>query len=83
MIVAKPDLEVIKHFSCPVQQRTKIILLIVVKMPTIVGIKTLISKINTISERLKAKTVFICPHFSYYEQLKISCSVELSMKKVL
>ena len=40
------------------------------KMPTIVGILTFISMINTTSERLKAKNFFICQYFSLYEQLK-------------
>ena len=39
-----------------------------VKMPTIVGILTFISMINTISERLKARNFFICLYFSFYEQ---------------
>ena len=38
----------------------KFILLINVKMPTIVGILTFISMINTTSERLKVRNVFIC-----------------------
>ena len=54
-------------------------------MPTIVGILTFISMINTTSERLKAAkhrtSEFSCQYFSFHEQLK-SCSVELSMKKV-
>ena len=42
-----------------------------VKMPTIiVGILTFISMINTISESLKAKEVFIFQHLSFYEQSK-------------
>ena len=61
----------------------KFILLINVKMPTIVGILTLISMINPMSERLKARNFFICRYFNVYEQLKFSCSVELSMKNVL
>ena len=48
----------------------KIILLINVKMPTIVGILTFISMINTKSERPKARKFFICRYFSVYEQLK-------------
>ena len=41
------------------------------KMPTIVGILTIISMINTTSERLKARNFFICRYFSYFfEQLK-------------
>ena len=38
---------VIKLFSCSTQLSTKFILLINVKMPTIVGILTFISMINT------------------------------------
>ena len=42
----------------------KFILLINVKMPTIVGILTFISRINT-SERFKARNFFICQYFSF------------------
>ena len=49
--------EVIKLFLCSTQVSTKLILLINVKMPTIVGIfKTFIGMINTKSERLKQET---------------------------
>ena len=41
-----------------------------VKMPTIVGISTFISMINTISESLKARKHVIFQCFSFYEQLK-------------
>ena len=61
---------VIKLFSYSIQLSTNIILLINVKMPTIVGILTFISMINTTSERLKARHFFICQYFSFYEQLK-------------
>ena len=57
-------------FSCSTQLNTKFILLINVKMPTIVGILTFISMINTASERLKAMNFFICRYFGFYEQLK-------------
>ena len=53
-------------------------LLITVKMLTIVGILTFISRINT-SGSSKARTVFIFQHFSIYDQLAISCSLEMSM----
>ena len=46
------------------------ILLINVEMPTIVGILTFISMINTTSERLKERNFFLCRYFSFYEQLK-------------
>ena len=47
-----------------------IIMLINVKMPTNIGILTFISRINTISESLKARKVFIFQHFGFYELLK-------------
>ena len=56
-----------KTFSCSTQLNTKFILLINVKMPTI-GILTFLGMINTISESLKAKTVLIVQHFSFYNQ---------------
>ena len=62
--------EGIKLFSCSTQLSTKFILFINVKMPTIIGILTLISMINTTSSRLKARNFFICQYFSFYEQLK-------------
>ena len=62
--------EVIKLFSCSTQLSMKFILLINVKMPTIVGILTFISMINTTSEKLKAGNLFICRYFCFYEQLK-------------
>ena len=65
-----PGLEVIKLFPCSTHLSTKFILLINVKMPTIVGILTFISMINTTSERLKARNFLICRYFSFYEQLK-------------
>ena len=40
------------------------------KIPTIVGILTIINMINTTSERLKAKHVFICRYFSVFVQFK-------------
>ena len=64
-----PDPEVIEHFSYSTQLSTKFILLINVKMPTIVGILTFISMINTTGERLKTRNFFICRYFSVYEQL--------------
>ena len=65
-----PGLGVIILFSCSTQLRTKFILLINAKMPTIVGILTSVNMINTTSERLKARYFFICQHFRFYEQLK-------------
>ena len=62
--------KVIKLFFILNSAEHKLILLINVKMPTIVGILTFISMINTTSERLKARYFFICRYFSFYEQLK-------------
>ena len=42
-----------------------------VKMPTIVDILTFISNINKKSGKLKARNVFICRYFSFWEQLKL------------
>ena len=64
-----PGLEVIKLFSCSTQPSTKLILLIHVKMPTIVGILTFISRINTTSESLKARKICVFQDSSFYEQL--------------
>ena len=65
-----PGPEVIKLFPCSTQLSTEFILLISAKMPTIVGILTFISMINTTSERHLARNFFICGYFSFYEQLK-------------
>ena len=54
-----PGPEVIKLFSCSTQLSTEFILLINVKMPTIDGILTFTSMINTTSERLKARDFFL------------------------
>ena len=63
----QPGPEVIKLFSCSTELSSKFILLINVKMPTMVGIFSFISKINTTSERLKARNVFICLlYFGFY-----------------
>ena len=58
-----PGPEVIKLFSYSTQLSTKFILLINVKMPTIVGILRIISMINTIPVRLKARNSYILSVF--------------------
>ena len=50
--------------------RNKILFKLNVKMPTTFVFLTFISMINKTSESLKARNVFILPHFSFYEQLK-------------
>ena len=77
----KQSLEVIKLNSCSTQLSRKLILLINVKMPTIVGILTIISMINTTSERLEARNFFICRYFSFYEQLKFHAQLSWAWKK--
>ena len=64
--IVMSSLEVIKLLPFSTQLSTKFILLINVKMPTIVGISTFISMINTTSERPKARNFFICRYFSVY-----------------
>ena len=59
-LAVQPGPEVIKLFSSSTQLSTKYILLLNVKMPTIVGVLTFISMINTTSERLKERYFFIC-----------------------
>ena len=68
--IQESRLRVYKTFSCSTQLSTKFILLINVKMPTIVGILTIISMVNTTSEKLKASHFFICRYVSFYEQRK-------------
>ena len=72
--------EVIKLFLCPTQLSTKFILLINVKMPTVVGI---FSMINTISKRLEARNSFICQYLCIFMSSLHFRPVELSTKKVL
>ena len=70
--------EFIKLISYSTQLSTKFILLINVKIPTIkmpTIVLTFISIINTAPERLKARNVFICRYFSFYEQLKGVCAL--------
>ena len=61
----EPGPEVLKLFSCSTQLSMKFIMLISVKMPTIVGILTFMSMINTTSEHVKARKVFIFKQFRF------------------
>ena len=45
--------------------------------PAIVGILTFISRSNTTSESLKAKSIFIFQHCSSYEQLKFNAQLRI------
>ena len=65
--VQQPGPEVINSRST--QLSTEFIMLINVKMPTIVGILTFMSIINTTSESLKVREVIIFQHFSVHPQL--------------
>ena len=65
-----PGPEVIKLFSCSAQLRLKFILLINVKMPTIVGILTFMSRINYHILRYEPKFSANFDYLSIYEQLK-------------
>ena len=58
-------------FSCSTQLRLKFILLINVKMPTIVGILTFISRINYRLWQSKSKIATYLGYFIIYEQFKI------------
>ena len=60
--------EVIKHFSCSIQLSMKFILLINVKMPTIVGILTFISRINDWLKRSTPENYFDFGYFIIYER---------------
>ena len=62
--------EVIKLFSCSAQLRLKFILLINVKMPTIVGILTFISRRNYRLWHSKPSISIYFGLFGIYEQLK-------------
>ena len=65
--IGRSCFEVLKKITCSTQMSMKIILLINVKMPTIVGILTFISRINTTSVSFKiSKPLF----FTFYKQLK-------------
>ena len=75
--------EVIKHFSCSTQLSMNFFLLINIKMPTIVGILTFMSRKNSILGLSEPKKKLNFLIFLYLQAFKISCLAELSMKKVL
>ena len=62
--------EVIKLFSCSTQLRLKFILLINVKMPTIVGILTFMSRINYRLWSSKPSISVYLGYFGIYEKFK-------------
>ena len=67
--------KVIKLFSCSAQLRLKFILLINVKMPTIVGILTFISRINYRLLSSKPSISIYLGYFRLYEQLKLQAQL--------
>ena len=69
-LLVTPCPEVIKHFSCSAQLSLKFILLINVKMPTIVGILTFISRINYRLWHSKPSNSMYLVYFGIYEQIK-------------
>ena len=69
-------------FSCSTQLSMKCFLLINVRMPTIVGILTFMSRKNSIICLFEPEMLNFLT-FSYLGALKFSCSAELSMKIVL
>ena len=73
LIVSIPRLgpEVIQLFSCSAQLRLKFNLLINVKMPTIVGILTFISRINYRLWSSNPLNFIHLGYFGIYEQLKL------------
>ena len=66
----RPGPEVIKLFSCSAQLRLKFILLINVKMPTIVGILTFMSRINYRHWQSLSEISTNFGYFSIYEKFK-------------
>ena len=66
----QPGLVVIKLFSCSAQLRLKFIWLINVKMPTIVGILTFISRISYWLRLAKQKSSINLDYFGIYDQLR-------------
>ena len=55
---SRSGLKIIKLFSCSTQQSMNYIMLTNIKMPTIVGILTFISIINTSQSSISRKTLF-------------------------
>ena len=68
--MCKPGPEVIKLFPCSTQLSMKFFLLINVKMPTIVGILTFMSRKNGIISLSEPKKCRISRYFYTYEHLK-------------
>ena len=78
-----PGPEVIKLLSCSTQLRSKFIRLINVKMPTLVGILTFISRINDWLLWFKPEISIDFGYFSIREQLKFHAPLSWEWKKSL
>ena len=81
LVVKWTDPEVIKLFSCSTQMRSKFILLINVKMPTVVGILTFISRINDWLLGFTSEISIDFGYFSTYEQIKFHAQLSWAWKK--
>ena len=64
------DSEVIKHFSCSTQLSMRFFLLVNVKMPTVVGFLTCMSRKSSILDLLRLKNAEFLDIFYTYEHLK-------------
>ena len=73
--------KVIKLFSCSTKLISKFILLINVKMPTVVGILTFISRINDWLLWFKPAISIDFGYFSIYEQLKFHAQLSWEREK--
>ena len=68
----QPGIEVIKLLLCSYQLNMKFILLINVKIPTVVGILTFISRSNTTYVNLRTRNYLVYHYFTFYEIIKFS-----------
>ena len=69
-LILKAGPEILNFFSYSTEQGFKFIMPVNVEMPTIVSILIFMSIINTTSEHLEARKVFIYKHLRFYEDLK-------------
>ena len=79
--ICSPGSEVIKLFSCSTQRSMKFFLLINVKMPTIVGILTFMSRKNSILGWSEPGKSWISRYFFTYEHLKFHAQLSWAWKK--
>ena len=69
-MVSYAGIRVVKLFPCSIQLIMPFILLINVKMPTVVGILTFISRMDIVFESFKAGQILVFQHFSFSDQFK-------------